>query len=85
MNSNINCYMNVCLQSLMACPAFFNMLTLVGQVTQESAEQMSKFKDKDLMLRCAELSRFFDPNVLKNDDQKYYNKGNYVDAQEIFI
>ena len=33
MNSNINCYMNVCLQSLMACPAFFNMLTKVGQVT----------------------------------------------------
>lgn len=38
MNANINCYMNVCLQSLMACPAFFNMLTMVGQVTSESAE-----------------------------------------------
>ena len=41
---------------------------------------MAKFKDKDLMLRCSELSRYFDPNVLKNDDRKYYNKGNCVDA-----
>lgn len=30
-NSNINCFMNVCLQSLMACPAFFNMLTVVSE------------------------------------------------------
>lgn len=84
-NSNINCFMNVCLQSLLACPAFFNMLTLVGQATQESPEQMNIFKHKDLMLRCAELSRYFDPNVLKNDDRKYYNKANFVDAQEIFM
>lgn len=46
---------------------------------------MARFKDKDLMLRCAELSRFFDPNVIKNDETRYYNsKGNVVDAQVIF-
>ena len=30
-NSNINCFMNVVLQSLIACPAFFNMLSAVSQ------------------------------------------------------
>lgn len=30
-NSNINCFMNVSLQSLIACPAFFNMLTVVSE------------------------------------------------------
>lgn len=46
---------------------------------------MARFRDKDLMLRCAELSRFFDPNVIKNDTSNYYSKGNVVDAQEIFL
>jgi len=30
-NSNINCFMNVSLQSLIACPAFINMLNLVNE------------------------------------------------------
>ena len=42
------------------------------------------FKDKSLLMRCAELSRFFDPNVIKNDESKYYDKGSVVDAQDVF-
>lgn len=34
-NSSINCYMNTCLQSLIACPAFFNMLTAVSEAESE--------------------------------------------------
>lgn len=30
-NQSINCFMNVSLQSLIACPAFFNMLTAVSE------------------------------------------------------
>ena len=45
---------------------------------------MSRFKNKDLLLRLAELSRYFDPNVLKNDETKYYSRHSVVDAQDIF-
>lgn len=79
-NQNINCYMNVALQSLMACPAFFNLLTMVGQVTAEDPIYYENFKKRELLLKCIELSRFFDPKVLQNDENKYYSK-KIVDAQ----
>lgn len=68
----------------MACPAFFNMLTLVSQVTAEDPIYYENFKKKELFLKCAELSRYFDPKVLVNDENKYYSKGKVVDAQQIF-
>ena len=27
----VNCFMNVCLQSLMACPAFYNLLVAIAE------------------------------------------------------
>ena len=86
LNGSINCYMNVCLQSLLSCPAFFNMCTLVG------ANQETFSKDKyPILNKFAELSRYYDPNVLilaqdgeKGDWQQNeinkYNKTRVVDA-----
>lgn len=59
-NANINCYMNVTLQSLIACPAFFNMLTAIS----ESQDNYHVITDKrELFRKFVELSRHFEPKV----------------------
>ena len=58
-NKNINCFMNVCLQSLMACPAFFNMLTVVS----ENQENECFAKNKEVLNKFVELSRYFEPRI----------------------
>lgn len=60
-NSNINCYMNVCLQSLIACPAFFNMLTLVSEHADLHPDTLRK--DKDVLGKFVSLSRYFEPRI----------------------
>jgi len=60
-NSNINCFMNVCLQSLIACPAFFNMLTLVSEHADLHPEALRK--DKDVLGKFVALSRYFEPKI----------------------
>ena len=76
-NQNINCFMNVCLQSLMACPAFFNMLTKVSE-NQENA----CFKNKDVLTKFVELSRYFEPRIqtMSHDDAAEMYKRKIVDA-----
>jgi len=52
--------MNVCLQSLIACPAFFNMLTVVS----ENSDSSPAFETgKDVLWKFVELSRYFEPKV----------------------
>jgi ubiquitin C-terminal hydrolase len=59
-NQNINCYMNVTLQSLIACPAFFNMLTAIS----ESKDNYHLITDKrEFVRKFVELSRHFEPKV----------------------
>ena len=60
-NSNINCYMNVCLQSLIACPAFFNMLTVVSENVDLHHDTLRK--DKDVLAKFVSLSRYFEPKI----------------------
>ena len=72
-NSNINCFMNVCLQSLIACPAFFNMLTVVS-------ENQTQFEQKDLLIKFVEFSRYFEPRVQVMDGSNFY-KTKIVDAE----
>jgi ubiquitin C-terminal hydrolase len=76
-NANINCFMNVCLQSLIACPAFLNMLTVVS-------ENQQSFERKDLLMKFVEFSRYFEPRVQVMDGSGFY-KSKIVDAQQIFI
>jgi len=71
--------MNVSLQSLMACPAFFNMLT---SISSSQAHYSSIIEGKHLLAKFVELSRYFDPNTQIQDIVKY--KRNVADAQEIF-
>ena len=44
-NSSINCYMNTCLQSLIACPAFFNMLTAVSEAEKDTYEALTHSRE----------------------------------------
>jgi len=60
-NSNINCFMNVCLQSLIACPAFFNMLTLVSEHADLHPDTLRK--NKELLGKFVTLSRYFEPKI----------------------
>jgi ubiquitin C-terminal hydrolase len=82
-NQNINCFMNVCLQSLMACPAFFNMLTVVS----ENQENECFSKDKDVLTKFVELSRYFEPRiqVMSSKQGAEIYKKKIVDAQDIFM
>lgn len=59
-NANINCYMNVTLQSLIACPAFFNMLTAISE-SQDSYNDITD--NRELFRKFVELSRHFEPKV----------------------
>jgi len=59
-NTHINCYMNVTLQSLIACPAFFNMLTAISE-SQDSYHDITN--NRDLFRKFVELSRHFEPKV----------------------
>ena len=89
-NSNINCYMNVCLQSLIACPAFFNMLTLVSENADLHPDTLSK--DKEVLGKFVSLSRYFEPKiqVMDNAVNKFQGAGlamyqdKVVDAEAIF-
>lgn len=83
MNSSINCYMNVNLQSLLACPAFFNMCCLINK-------NEKLFEHDQFLMKISELSKFFDPQVLilasewQSNEINQYNKTRVVDAQTIF-
>lgn len=59
-NSSINCFMNVALQSLIACPAFFNMLTAVSE-SQEHYKELTE--SKEILRKFVELSRYFEPRL----------------------
>ena len=72
-NSNINCFMNVSLQSLIACPAFFNMLTVVS-------ENQQNFDKKELLIKFVEFSRYFEPRVQVMDGSNFY-KVKTVDSE----
>jgi len=51
----INCFMNVCLQSLFACPAFFNMLQVIS-----NSNLSDKLGPDSTVLKLAHLQKMFD-------------------------
>ena len=48
--------MNVCLQSMLHCPAFYNMLIAIG--THD--EIFEKLDPEGLLIKLVEVSRYFD-------------------------
>lgn len=79
-NSGINCFMNVALQSLIACPAFFNMLTAVSESEKHYADLT---ENREILRKFIELSRYFDPRTQMLSNNKIYQV-NTVNAQHIF-
>lgn len=57
-NSKANCFMNVCLQSLLSCPPFFNMLCKFG----ENIELLKGIGEESLLKKFIHLSHYFNPD-----------------------
>lgn len=51
----VNCFMNVCLQSLFACPAFFNLMQAI--VDTESFQQ--NLSQDGLLIKLVYVARYF--------------------------
>jgi len=76
--SKVNCFMNVCLQSLFACPAFFNMLQQIAL-----NETLSAILQPDgLLKKLVYTSRFFD-GANQLDTTSQFAKST-VNAEKIF-
>jgi len=59
-NSSINCYMNVCLQSLIACPAFINMLNVISENLEGKPELGEK---REVLVKFVDFSRYFNLKI----------------------
>jgi len=56
-NDSNCCFMNVCIQSLMACPPFFNMLVKIS----ERQDVISDLHEESLLRKFVFLSKYFNP------------------------
>jgi hypothetical protein len=74
----INCFMNVCMQSLLACPAFFNMLTAIA----ENPDIEAIFDEDGLLRKLVEVSRYF--NERNQLDRGTNYAGSIVNGELIF-
>jgi len=79
-NSRNNCFMNVTMQSLVACPAFMNMLTAISE-SEAFYERLTE--KRELLGKFIEMSRYFEPRVNVTGENPQY-KARTVDAQQIF-
>lgn len=60
--SKVSCFMNVCLQSLLSSPPFFNMLVRIGEDTQILAELLKDGgEERSLLASFVHLARYFNP------------------------
>ena len=74
----VNCFMNVCLQSLMACPAFYNMLVAIA----EHQEFEEKLLETGMLKKMVYVSKFFDPKHQLDKSSAFSYK--IVDGETIF-
>lgn len=74
----VNCFMNVCLQSLMACPAFYNLLIAIA----EDPEFEEKLLDEGMLKKMVYVSKFFDPKNQMDKASAFSHK--VVDGETIF-
>ena len=70
--------MNVCLQSLMACPAFFNLLVAIA----ETPDFEEKLLDDGMLKKMVCISKYFDPKHQMDKSSAFSN--NKVDGETIF-
>jgi ubiquitin C-terminal hydrolase len=77
-NDSNCCFMNVCLQALLASPAYFNMLIAIGQ-NQEMFSQLSK---TSLISKFVHLARYFNPRDQLDSRSVYTAKT--ISAEKIF-
>ena len=76
--AKINCFMNVCLQSLFACPAFFNML----QAMASTPDIEDKLDPDGFLKKLVHTSRFFDPKYQLDRTEKFASP--VVNGEKIF-
>lgn len=77
-NKSNCCFMNVCLQSLLACPPFINMLfTINGK-----EDIIKDLGEESLLRKFVELSKYFNPTEQIDKKSKYAVKT--VNAEQIF-
>jgi ubiquitin C-terminal hydrolase len=74
----VNCFMNVCLQSLFACPAFFNMTQAIIQAEAFQA----KLSPDGLLTKIINVARYFD--AAAQIDKKVEFAKRVVNAEQIF-
>jgi hypothetical protein len=70
--------MNVCLQSLLSSPPFFNMLLAIG----ENREIMNDLSEDGLLSKFVHLVKYFDPS--EQIDKKSPFAAKVIDAEKIF-
>jgi ubiquitin C-terminal hydrolase len=70
--------MNVCLQSLIACPAFLNLLSCVGEAL---GKHKSLFEHREVLMKLVEISRYFEPRIQFSESADYNSK--IVNAESI--
>ena len=74
----INCFMNVCLQSLLACPALFNLL----QAISSNLEVELSLNDSGLLHKMVHVSKYFD-EAHQIDPKSLFAK-RVVNSEKIF-
>jgi ubiquitin C-terminal hydrolase len=77
-NTTNCCYMNVCLQSLLSSPPFFNMLLAIG----DNQEIMSELDEEGLLSCFVHLARYFNPSDQMDRRSAFAHK--VIEAEKIF-
>jgi hypothetical protein len=80
----VNCFMNVCLQSIFACPAFFNLLDAIPQAelgldsnsTVSKLCHVQKYFDSKYQLDKPFSSKVINGEFIFEDFLKSYNPSN---------
>jgi hypothetical protein len=74
----VNCFMNVCLQSLMASPAFFNLI----QAIADTPDIKDNLKEDGLLIKMVALSEYF--KMSNQIDKKSKFAKNVIDGETLF-
>jgi hypothetical protein len=74
----VNCFMNVCLQSLMASPAFFNLI----QAIAETPDIRDNLKEDGLLVKMVTLSEHFKMTNQMDKNSKFAK--DTINAENIF-
>ena len=74
----VNCFMNVCLQSLFACPAFFNMM--IAFVNNPEVE--AKLDPEGLLAKLVKVAKYFESKNQIDSKGEFAKRS--VNAEQIF-